>query len=129
AILFTMFVALSVTGCGSGRPPVAPVKGKVTLDGKPLAKGTITFEATGKRPATGKIIDGEIVEMTTYTTGDGAPVGSHKVAVWATEDAAANVAANPGEGKIGANYMTGKSLIPAMYNDPNTSGLSAEVKS
>src|SRR5436309_58646 len=116
------FVGLCVGGCGSGRAALAPVKGTITLDGKPLAKGTITFETTGKRPATGKIVNGEIVEMTTYVTGDGAPLGTHKVAVWASEEAASAVVPNPGEEKIGANYMSGKSLIPALYNDPNTSG-------
>ena len=123
-----LICAAYLTGCGSGRVAVAPVKGTVTLDGKPLANGTIAFESTGQRPATGRIEKGEIVEVTTYQTGDGAPLGKHQVAVWASEEAASAVTANPGEGKIGANYMSGKSLVPAMYNDPNTSGLTAEIK-
>jgi hypothetical protein len=117
-----------VAGCSTG-PEMAPVKGKVTLDGKPLAKGTIRFEAPGHRAATGKIEDGEIVEMTTYKPNDGAPVGSHKVAIWATADAAPAVVTNPGQGKVGENYMSGKSLIPAKYNDPATSGLTADIPS
>jgi hypothetical protein len=105
------------------------VKGTVTLDGKPLAKGSITFETTDARPATGTIVAGEIVEVTTYDPGDGAPVGQHKVAIAATEDAASAVVANPGEAKQSAtDYMAGKSLIPAMYNDPSASGLTAEIK-
>jgi hypothetical protein len=126
--LLILPVAVFLSGCGSGRVALAPVRGTVTLDGKPLAKGTITFETSGKRPATGKIVNGEIVEMTTYETGDGVPLGTHKVAIWSSEEAASAVVANPGEGKIGANYMSGKSLLPALYNDPNTSGLVAEIK-
>jgi hypothetical protein len=94
-----------------------------------LKSGKIRFEAPGVKPATGKIVNGEIVELTTFKDNDGVPVGSHKVAVWALEDAASAVVANPGEGKIGANYMGGKSLIPDVYGNPATSGLTAEVKS
>jgi hypothetical protein len=122
--------ALLAAGCGSDRPELARVTGTVTLDGKPLPKGTITFESVGKRPATGTIVNGQITEVTTYDAGDGAPVGSHKVAISATEAPASAVVANPGEAKAPrADYMTGKSLIPTRYNDPSTSGLSAEIKS
>jgi hypothetical protein len=119
-----------LAGC-SDRPKLAKVKGTVTLDGKPLPSGTVTFEAKGTRPATGKIVNGEIVEVTTFDTGDGAPVGSHRVAVTANAEANSAVVANPGESSKGpkSEYMVGKSLIPAAYNDPNTSGLTAEIKS
>ena len=121
-------VCALAAGC-SDRPALAPVKGTVTLDGKPLAAGSITFEAKGLRPATGKIVNGEIVELTTYDAGDGVPVGQHKVSVTATEDPASAVVANPGDAKAPkANYMVGKSLIPARYNDPSTSGLTADIK-
>lgn len=116
-------------GCNTG-PRMAPVKGTVSHNGKPLANGTIRFESTGQRPATGKIVNGEIVEMTTFKTNDGVPVGAHKIAVWASEDAGSGtVGANPGEVKVGANYMSGKSLIHENYNNPDTSGLTAEIKS
>src|SRR5262245_44415901 len=90
-LLFLTAGVFLCAGCRSG-VELAPVKGTVTLDGKALARGTIRFESPGQRPATGKIVNGEIVEVTTYQPGDGAPVGSHKVAVWATEDAASAVA-------------------------------------
>jgi hypothetical protein len=126
AIAATLLALIS--GC-SGKAPLAKVKGTVTLNGQPLAKGTIIFETPGQRPATGRIENGQIVEVTCYTTGDGVPVGSHKVAIAATDEAASAVVANPGDAKApGANYMTGKSLIPAHYNDPSASGLTAEIK-
>jgi hypothetical protein len=102
----------------------------VTLNGQPLARGTIRFETTGERPATAVVENGQIVEATTYKTGDGVPIGSHKVAVFANADAASAVVDDPGKAPPpGANYMSGKSLIPARYNDPEKSGLSAEIKS
>ena len=86
--LATAAVLLSVLarGCGSEQalpvsPPV-PVKGRVTYRGKPLAKGTITFEPTdGGREARGTIgPDGTFV-LTTNQEGDGALIGVHRVAV------------------------------------------------
>lgn len=124
------FIAIAVlAGCNFG-PALAPVNGTVTHDGKPLAKGTIRFESPGKPPATGKIAEGQIVEVTTFKPNDGAPVGAQKIAIWAQEDAASAVVANPGESsKAGANYMVGKSLIHADYNNPDSSGLTADIKS
>jgi hypothetical protein len=121
-------VCLLVAGC-SDRPRLGKVKGTVTFDGQPLAKGSIVFESPDARPATGTIVNGEIVEVTTYDPQDGVPVGPQKVAISAVEDAAASPApANPGEASQALDYMSGKSLIPAMYNDPSTSGLTAEIK-
>jgi len=128
SILATFAVSiLALAGCGG--VPMAQVKGTVKYDGQPLKNGTIRFEAAGVKPATGRIVNGEIVDLHTFKPNDGVPVGSHKVAIWALEDAAADTAKNPGEAKVGANYMSGKSLIPAIYNDPATSGLTAEIKS
>lgn len=116
-----------VAGC-SDRPKLAKVKGTVTLDGKPLPYGTVTFEAKGLRSATGKIVNGEITNVTTYDPGDGAPVGSHRVVVTANAEPGPAVAVNPGDTKAPkGDYMSGKSLIPAAYNDPATSGLTAEI--
>jgi len=117
-----------LAGCG-GKPKLAPVQGTVTLDGAPLKNGSITFESPGNRPATAKIVDGKIVEATTFEPNDGVAVGSHKVAISANEEAASAVAANPGDSiNPGANYMGGKSIIPARYNNPETSQLTAEIK-
>jgi hypothetical protein len=38
-----------VAGCGDRAPRIAPVSGRVTLDGKPLGKGSITFVPTATK--------------------------------------------------------------------------------
>lgn len=131
-LLFCVLLLISV-GCGGGpdRSSTAPVSGTVTLDGEPLASGTITFETTGSRPASGVIKDGEILNVMTYEPNDGAPVGTHQVSITATETAKSAVVANPGETTdFDPNYMGGgNSLIPTKYNNPSTSGLTADIQS
>ena len=73
------------------------------------------YPETG-RSASGTITDGQITEVTTYNTGDGAPIGSHRVSVVSfTTD---------GEG----TQAVTKSLIPEKYGNPDKSGLSATVE-
>ncbi|MGL4555105.1 MAG: hypothetical protein ACRC33_28400 [Gemmataceae bacterium] len=117
-------LAALIAGCGSN---LGQVTGTVTYEGTPLADGTIIFETTGARPATGKIVAGKITDVMTSRPGDGVPPGSHKVAIHAIEAAGSAVAANPGD-KTGIASMQTKSLIPAKYGDPATSGLTAEIK-
>jgi|GEM_PF-831761 hypothetical protein len=119
-------------GCGnSHKVPVSRITGRVTIDQKPVESGRIVFESPNQRPASGEIRDGEIVEMTTYTPGDGVPLGKHQVAIFVLkEPEAANKAtvSHPGDvEKFDSRSMTLESLIPSRYNHPKTSGLSAEV--
>jgi hypothetical protein len=116
-------LALLGAGCQSG-VSTAPVKGTVTLDDKPLANGTCRFEALGLPSASGKVVNGQIVEVTTFRPNDGAPVGSHKVAIWALKEAPNT--STPKQDDF--TFMTGTSLIPANYNNPDTSGLTAVIK-
>jgi hypothetical protein len=76
----------SMVGCGSGaRSPgarTAPVKGKVTYQGKPVKAGIVTFEPDGAgKEAMGTINSDGTFELTTYKPGDGAVLGNHRVAV------------------------------------------------
>ena len=138
-LLLSLVWLVTFAGCGrSDRHPLGSVAGTVRYQGQPLASGTIIFEVAGARPANGTIVDGKIVEVTTYAPQDGAPVGDARIAVFATapDSAAASAtpaspAANPGAPiAIGPNYMGGaaKSLIPNKYNDPATSGLTWNIK-
>jgi hypothetical protein len=111
------------------------VTGTVSYKGEPVKNGTVVFEVDGARPATGKIVDGQITEVTTAVSGDGVPVGTAKIAVFATDapDEPAgepSAGANPGEQADMSDYMGmgAKSLIPPHFNDPASSGLTAEIK-
>lgn len=73
---------LFCAGCGRGLPRTAPVSGTITLDGKPLAGVAVSFvNATAPRfgiattDAAGRYV------LTTFTAGDGAVVGEHKVVI------------------------------------------------
>lgn len=135
-LLLSVVWLVTFVGCGrSDRHPLGRVAGTVQYNGQPIASGTLIFEITGARPASGTIVDGKIVEVTTYDPQDGAPVGDARIAVFATAPGSAatpaDPAANPGAPiAIGPNYMGGaaKSLIPNKYNDPATSGLTWNIK-
>lgn len=79
-------------GCGGGEFEVAPAKGKVVCDGRPMPVGSVTFSPVGEqgsaepgKPATANVdADGTFV-LTTYDPGDGAILGKHKVNYWPPE--------------------------------------------
>lgn len=78
------FLLGAMLGCGNGdRNETAPVRGSVTLDGQRYTQGgSVLFEpTTAGKMATGKIQTDGTYELSTYTPGDGAPIGGHKVAV------------------------------------------------
>jgi len=115
ARFFILAISTSLLlGCtASDAPKTAPVSGTVTMDGKPLAGASVTFFPTSKGPmATGNTNEkGEFTLMTNHP-GDGAPVGTHRVAIGNAEE---------GRRRSGPN-------IPDRYGQPGTSGLTAEVK-
>jgi hypothetical protein len=75
-----VWIAL-LAGCGKPGPDVAPVSGRVTLDGQPLEFAIVTFHADGKSPATsGTNKDGRYELI--YKRGVmGAPLGMNKVTI------------------------------------------------
>jgi len=109
-------------GCGYSPdlPPLAKVTGTVTLDGKPLTRGSVQFVPDESKGITGPPSVGAIGPDGTYTMTtagvSGAIVGWHKVAVEARQE----VDLSQGS--------WAPSLIPEKYNNPNASGLTAEVK-
>jgi hypothetical protein len=79
-----LFCALAVTllvGCSNSSTTVAPVNGRITLDGKPLQFAIVTFQPEGKSAASGGTDkDGHYVLM--YKRGVmGAPVGMNRVTI------------------------------------------------
>lgn len=114
-VLSVAAVLLSfVAGCGSNTS-TGQVHGKVTLDGKPLADGSIVTLPESGRGAQGIIKNGEF-ELGTTGRSDGAAIGKHKVAVISQE-----------KSQAGPEGGAGKSLIPARYTNPDSSGLTIDV--
>lgn len=108
-----------ICGCGRGaRLQTAKVSGTVSLDGKPLDRGTVIFTPASGRAATGKVQPDGSYTLETYRPGDGAILGTHRVAVIARQEL-------PGDGLLG--NRSGPSLIPEFYGDSGKSGLSFEV--
>ena len=125
--------AVLTAGCSEQHTPLAAVSGSVLYQGQPLPEGTIVLQVPGFRSSTGKIVDGQIIEVTTFDPCDGAPVGEARIAVFATAESTwqppANKPSSPAEWTSdSAPPMVSESVIPDRYNDPGTSGLSWTIK-
>jgi hypothetical protein len=93
----------------------------VTLDGAPLATGSLTYKPDAAKGNTSSLEPAATIgsdgSYTLYTKEKpGAPPGWYKVRV------VAEGPANPAD-----PYAPVKSLIPARWNDAETSGLTVEV--
>lgn len=118
--LFVVSLA-SLAGCGND-PGRGSVKGKITVNGKPLAKGLITFltSSGNKDPYSSAITNGE------YAIPD-MPAGPAKVYIippLTSEPPPVDKgdlvpAARPGQKKL---------VVPDKYQNPETSGLSLVVQ-
>lgn len=120
---FVAAVAIAVvSGCGSGGEnlPRQAASGTVTLDGKPLPSGSISFQPTGEgQPATqadAPISDGKFE----IPRAQGLVPGKYAVRITTVVTATAEGGV-PGE----AYPKTAKEIIPKKYNAAST--LTAEV--
>jgi hypothetical protein len=122
SVLLGVFAVLTGCGGGSDAPATVPVKGVVTYQGKPVAKLSVSFIpekgllATGTTDAEGRFV------LMTQKPGDGAMVGSYKVAI-----AFDSGEIPPMPGMEPPGYKPPESPIPAKYADASTSGLTQTV--
>lgn len=121
-VLFVVVATSLAVGCGQAEQlPVAPARGIVLLDNRPLPAANVVFiPERGRSAAAQSNADGTFV-LTTYQSGDGAIVGAHHVTVTARETGEANTPGAPGVKRVG------RSLIPEQYGNTATSGLRFEV--
>ncbi len=116
-----MVACLITTGCsGPDGPQRVAVEGKVTLDGAPLAKGSIRF--VPQQPARGQRVGGPIVDGHYRLERPGGPVvGTMRVEIWPDEsDLLRQVLANPAKSH---KYNPAELLanqIPVRYNDQSS---------
>jgi hypothetical protein len=103
--------AMSFAGCGDTGPELAPVTGRITLNGAPLENADILFQPEGSKPPSAGRTDASGRYELAYKRGVmGGIVGSNTVRITISSD----VVANPPN-------------IPARYN--TESELTKEVKS
>ena len=115
---------ITAAGCGSGKPALTSVHGKVTYKGTSLSCGTIVFTPDASRGHRGSLARSEIRPDGTYNlrteAGYGAIPGWYRVTVMAVE--------MPGSPASGQPYPVPRSLLPEKYRDPELAGLIREVK-
>src|SRR5262245_52825147 len=89
---------LTTVGCGAqpGTAPTARVSGTVTLNGNPIAGINVAFMPSSGRPASGVTDASGHFTLSTFGTGDGAVLGSHKVALAEPPDDAQPMPGEPG---------------------------------
>ena len=115
--------ALAFSGCGGGGDglPREPVSGTVTLDGRPLVDGSITFVPTGAEgpPVGGLIHDG------TYSIArlDGPVPGPHGVSIYSQQPTGKKF---PDQADPSVMLDERRETISGRYN--SRSQLTAEVK-
>jgi hypothetical protein len=116
-------LALVAAGCGQGGDalPREPVSGKVTLDGRPLDSGEITFVPTsGTGPAVGgKIQDGSY----SIPRADGPIPGPHRVSIYSAKPTGKKI---KDETDSNVLYDERAETIPERYNA--RSDLKAEIR-
>ena len=103
-----LFVLVSgMSGCGGGDVALAPVRGRVTLDGRPVANAWVKFHPSKGRDNYVEPLEEDELEYTAERRG--ALLGEHKVQVGTREstDALGNPIDRP-------------ELIPARYNTDST---------
>jgi hypothetical protein len=115
---------MTLAGCGGSLPEVAPVRGVVEFDGKPLSgfdHAAVIFTPAGGMPAKSVVspADGSF-DLSTYATGDGARIGRHSVAVSASVDDRSKHAED--------KYPGIRFIIPEKFADRDLSGLTCDVK-
>jgi hypothetical protein len=104
----------AVSGCGTSGPQVAPVHGRVTLDGRPLARADITFQPEGaQRASIGRTDEDGRYELAYKRGQPGAIVGKHTVQV----EVSSELVKNPPP--IPARYAANSELHRQVEPDEN----------
>ncbi len=105
---FMLLLCLAISGCGEN---VAIVKGRVSLDGKPLPNALVVFQPeNGSRPSVSRTDDSGNFELMRTEKLKGAAVGKHKVSVTVGGEV----------DNIGKKSVIVVEKLPAKYNVKST---------
>jgi hypothetical protein len=124
SLLFAGVVVTSLPGCSASK---AAASGKVTYKGKPLTMGTVFLVG-----ADGIAVPGVINPDGTYRV-EGVAIGAAKIGVSSPKPVTREMAARARKGRAPANAPTPQDganwfEIPEKYADPQTSGLTVDLK-
>jgi hypothetical protein len=109
-----VLLLMSFAGCGKTGPDIAPVTGRITLDGKPLEKADILFQPAGSKPPSAGRADANGRYELAYKRGVmGGTVGSNTVRITISPD----VVSDPPN--IPARYNTESELTKEVKSDQN----------
>jgi hypothetical protein len=86
-----LLLVVLFSGCGVGGPAVAPVSGRVTLDGRPLVNADVTFQPDGELRASGGRTDADGRYRLMFKRGqEGALAGEHTVRIAVSRELVSN---------------------------------------
>jgi hypothetical protein len=114
-----------------------PVRGRVTYQGKPLAKGVISFIPDGDsgRGALGEIVNGTITNVSTFALNDGMLPGTYALTlasfqrVGTAHQRTKHDRSHDGNGDEDDGTLTmGVNVLPKKYSLPESSGLRFRVE-
>lgn len=122
---------IAASGCGEESEfNLAPVQGKVTLDGEPVKSGVVVFSpvGTGEPMSIANIREDGTFELTASTAKQesGALVGAHKVRIYCVEEGSADI--DDEENPEGADMGSVPCVIPQLYQNFDTTPLQANVE-
>ncbi len=135
----SLFGLLFLVGCSGGGPSLAPVSGKVTFDGKPLANATVGFYPEGPHAgvnSSGRTNEnGEYTLMTVMERKTGAVVGKHRVSIIVGSDESggsdlpADKQPKNRTPRIPAKYFGGESVLSCDVPSDGKTNADFELKS
>jgi hypothetical protein len=117
---YVLFLVLAAGALGCGQDRYAPVRGRVLLDGQPLADAYVTFQPVGgtnhPNPGPGSYgktdADGRFTLRVVGENRPGAVSGSHSVAISAYRGAPPDPESDSARGPV--------NFIPPRYNNETT---------
>lgn len=127
-----LFVALCAavvltSGCGPSYP-LGKVSGTVTYNGEPVKTGDVTFHPAEGRVSVARIENGQIVDATTFETGDGVALGPATVTIAAFEITGTVEVLSEEDPSQTYEQEIREPLVPLKYDSVETSGLQYTIE-
>ena len=124
-----LLAVAALPACGPSGPRPVPVSGTVTVDGQPMAGASVMFmpQAEGQ-PGVGLTDEAGKFRLTSGSSQAGVMPGSYKVTVTLHKVTGFLADKDGLSGGIAPGGIREQWLVPQRYSNPQTSGLTAEVR-